>query len=306
MKLKDIVLVIKNYKGTVENYLTGIADYVKTIAEVCGGQADEMGCAVAALSQTREDSTKWQEMYSASNVSYYARFCGSEAQLRSFMLGMYNEKTEAGKVYSFDEKRCLPECLEVLKAYGIGTDGHNLFNSLHYKAIEHHFKRGEILHNLNGNDYYVLAVLSESNLLLMSQSDGQYIVANNTVMYERSPKEGHQSADSIIEGVEWGYGIYLGHDLMRIDLDGILQKYGRPRQINNIGDYHDETRWQFVKLKSMSQNTSLGQIVRWAAEKELTDTFGTVDREIFENNLKKGSYDNDFHQSGEERKEKSR
>ena len=140
----------------------------------------------------------------------------------------------------------------------------------------------------------------------MSQSDGQYIVANNTVMYERSPKEGHQSADSIIEGVEWGYGIYLGHDLMRIDLDGILQKYGRPRQINNIGDYHDETRWQFVKLKSMSQNTSLGQIVRWAAEKELTDTFGTVDREIFENNLKKGSYDNDFHQSGEERKEKSR
>jgi len=101
-------------------------------------------------------------------------------------------------------------------------------------------------------------------------------------------------------------GYISDYDLMRIDLDGILQKYGRPRQINNIGDYHDETRWQFVKLKRHVAKYKSWTDSPVGGGKELTDTFGTVDREIFENNLKKGSYDNDFHQSGEERKEKSR
>jgi hypothetical protein len=91
---------------------------------------------------------------------------------------------------------------------------------------------------------------------------------------------------------------------MKIDFDGIIREYGRG-QMNSIEDYRDEVRWQFVKLKSLSQNTKIGQTVRWAAEKEMSEIFGTMDRENFEKNLEKGNYDNGFHEQTIS-KEKSR
>lgn len=125
-------------------------------------------------------------------------------------------------------------------------------------------------------------------------------------MYERYPKEGNKTEDNTIKGVEWGHGIYLGHDLMKIDLDGIMQEYGSQKQISSIGDFRDETRWQFVKLKSLSKNKGFAQVVRWAAEKELLEAFGTTKRDIFEEKLDAGSYDETFYKLEENKKEKLR
>ncbi len=305
MKLENMILVTENCKGTETIFLLNLPDYMAMVLKACEDSAIDMADAISQLYSTKEGKNGCSELYFRANISSQARFCASEGQLRSFLMGIGSEEANEEKPV-FDDSRCSEECFEVLKAYGIGTDGHSLLNSLHYEAVAHDFRQGEILHNLNGRDYRVLAVLSEKNLLLMSQPDGQYIVAVNTLMYERSPKEGQVSEDNVIKGVEWGQGVYLGHNLTKIDLDGIIQEYGRPRKINSIGDYRNEERWKFVKLKSMSNNTNLGQTVRWAAEKELMDTFGTVDREIFEKNLDKGSYDNGFHQPGKEKKEKSR
>lgn len=302
MKLEDMILVTENCKGTETIFLLNLPDYMVMVRKACEDSAIGMADVIGQLYGTREGKDRCSELYFKGNISSQAKFCSSAGQLRGFLLGIGTEKEKP----VFDSSRCSQECFEVLKAYGIGTDGYSLFNSFHYTAVDHEFRQGEVLHNLNGSDYRVLAVLSEKNLLLMAESGGQYIVADNTVMYERFPKEGHQSEDSVIKGVEWGHGIYLGCDLMRIDLDGVIQEYGRPRQINSIEDYRNEMRWRFVKLKNLSQNTEIGQMVRWAAEKELTETFKTTDQDVFERNLDKGSYDNGFRALEKEKKEKSR
>lgn len=304
MKLEDVILVTENCKGTKAKFLLNISDYIEMVLQDCEYSAMEVSDVLEQLYGTKEGKGGCSELYYQGDLSRQTRFCSSQAQLQSFLLGMQEEENEKKPV--FDNSRCSQECLEVLKAYGIDTKGHSLFHTLHYEEKAYVFKRGEILHNLNGCDYRVLSVLSEKNLFLMSQSDGQYIVAIGASMYERSPKEGNKAKDSIIKGVEWGHGIYLGHDIMKIDLDSIIQEYGRPRQINSIEDYYDEIRQQFVKLKSLSQNTRLAQVVRWAAEKEMMETFETTDRDVFRKNLDKGGYDDGFHKLVEEKKEKMR
>lgn len=301
MKLEDMILVIENRKGTESIFLLNLSDYMEMVLKACENSAIHIADAIRQLYDTKKKNDGCSELYFRGNVSSQARFCSSDGQLRGFLLGIGAEVENMEKPI-FDESRCSKECFEVLKAYGIGTDGDSLFNSLHYEAKNYTFKQGEILHNLNGCNYRVLSVLSEKNLLLMSMGDGQYIVADNTVMYERYPKDGQPSGDSIIKGVEWGHGIYLGYDLMKIDFDGIVQKYGRPKQVHNTGDYRSELRWRFVRLKSLSQNTEIGQMVRWAAEKELLETYGTTEREKFEKNLEKGNYDKGFH--GQEKSNK--
>lgn len=303
MKLEDVILVVEERKGTKTRFLMNISDYMEMVLCDCERSAVEMADILEQLYGTKEGRGGCIELYYQGELSRYAKFCSSHAQLQNFLLGVQKEVLEDS---IFDRERCTEACFSVLRAYGISIDGQSLFHALHYEEKEYVFKRGEILHNLNGCDYRVLSVLSEKNLLLMAQADGQYIVAVGISMYERYPREGNKTEDNTIKGVEWGHGIYLGNDLMKIDLDGIMQEYGKPKQINSIGDYRDETRWQFIKLKSLSQNKGFAQIVRWAAEKELMEAFGTTDRDIFEEKLDKGSYDNAFNKLEKNKKEKLR
>lgn len=305
MKLEDMILVTENRKGTESIFLLNLPGYMEMVLNTCEDSAIDMADAVKQLYETKEGKGGCSELYFRANISSQAMFCMGEAHLRCFLLGLQDGAAKEVKPV-FDEARCTPECFGVLKSYGIGTDGHSLMHSLHYEPQEYDFCQGEILHNLNGSDYRVLSVLGENNLLLMSQSNGQYIVAVNTVMYERYPKEGHPAKDSVIRGIEWGHGVYLGTDIMKIDLDGILQEYGSLKPADTIMDYREEAVWQFRKLKSLSQNERLAPVVRWAAEENLGDTFGTTDRERFEHNLEKGDYDAGFQKTQKETIKKSR
>lgn len=305
MKLEDMILVTENRKGTETIFLLNFPDYLEMVLKACEGSVIDMADAICQLYGTREGEGGCSELYFRGNISSQAQFCCSNGQLRGFLLGIGEEEANVEKPV-FDSSRCSKECFEVLKAYGIGTDGHSLFNSLHYEAVEHVFRQGEILHNLNGSDYRVLAVLSEKNLLLMSQSDGQYIIADNTIMYERSPKEGTQSADSVLRGVEWGHGTYIGHNLMKINLQGIMQEYGTDYEIVTVDECRDEARRQFYLYQCLSKDERLTYAVQWGAEESLRDEFGTTDRMEFETWLQEGRYDFRIKTKEEKRQEEKK
>lgn len=302
MKLNEMILVTENQKGIETKYLSSFEDYFGLLTQILGKDLADLSDAVNRLYQTKEGMS-CLETYVTANRSFHAKFCSSEAELRGFLLGIHDE--EQDKVV-FSEDKCSKDCFEVLKTYGIKTNGHGSFNSLHYEAQEYRFKNGEVLHNLNGNDYLVLAVFSEKNLLLMSQRDGQYILADNTVMYERSPKEGSISEDSIIRGIEWGSGTYLGHDLTQIDLPGIIQEYGKAPEITTIEDFRREARRRFNVYQWLTKDEGIAFAVQWAAEESMRAEFGTTTLREFESNLQEGRYDLRMQAKQEERKEQSR
>lgn len=298
MRLEDVILVTENQKGTETNYLSTVKDYFKLLAEIYLDNVTDLSEAVDELYRTKQNKAL-SEVYAAPNRSYYAKFCSSEGELKCFVSGILEEE----KVV-FDKEKCSTECMEVLKAYGMGKSEGGFCTSLQYEAKEYSFKRGEILHNLNGCDYRVLSVLSERNLLLMAQADGQFLLAINTVMYERFPKGEPLSADNVIRGVEWGHGIYLGHNIMKLNLPEIMQDYGAVHEMATVDEYRDEARRQFHVYQWLSKDDRLAFAVQWAAEKSMLEAFGTKDYEEFERLLQKGHYDQRIGFSEEKRKEK--
>ena len=160
MKLEDMVMVVENQKGTETNFLMDLTDYMK---EIWSRFAEPVADAIGALYKTKEGGTDWSDLYFAANKSVHASFCTGEPQLRGFLAGKFNNGE-----WSFDEGRCSKECLDVLRIYNLKPDGQPLFPYLHYEPVEHTFHAGEVLHNMNGNDYRVLAALSLDDLLVMS------------------------------------------------------------------------------------------------------------------------------------------
>lgn len=79
-------------------------------------------------------------MYLSANKTIYAKFCTGESQLRSFLLGMFNEERAGKREFVFDEERCSPGCLEVLVTYGLETDGHSISGGLRYDTVKHTFQ----------------------------------------------------------------------------------------------------------------------------------------------------------------------
>ena len=175
MKLEDMILVVENRKGTETNYLLNLTDYMETVVKLWGENAEDMAGAIGTLYETKAGKREWSDLYYAANKSIHASFCTGETQLSVFLNGMLNDGE-----WSFDTERCSKDCLDVLRIYNLKPDGLRLFPSLHYERVEHTFHVGEMLHNMNGNDYRVLAVLSPKNLLLMSAVDGQIPFAGLT------------------------------------------------------------------------------------------------------------------------------
>ena len=203
--------------------------------------------------------------------------------------------------WSFDEGRCPENCLEVLRIYNMKTDGHSLFPSLHYERVEHTFHAGEVLHNMNGNDYRVLAVLSPKNLLLMSAVDGQIIVGRGVNLFERYPKGERPDNDSVVTGIEWDHGVYLGTDITRIDFDILKQEYGEPDRVENVSDLRDKIRRDFWMQKNVEQKEGLPERVRNAARDCLEHIFGTSEPDVFAKMLDKGMYDGMYHTKEEQK-----
>ena len=215
MKIQDMILVMENIKGRETNMLMTLQEYKEAYLFVSSLSREESAQllkelfdtklsgagtgwaenyitanksyyakdAIGQLYGTKENNREWSDLYFAGNKSIHAAFCTGEAQLRGFLMGNFNDGE-----WSFDEGKCPKSCLGVLRIYNMRTDGHSLFPSLHYERVEHTFHAGEVLHNMNGNDYRVLAVLSPKNLLLMSAVDGQIIVGRGVNLFERYPK----------------------------------------------------------------------------------------------------------------------
>lgn len=292
MKLEDMILVIENRKGTETMYLLGLPDYMEMVLRACEDSAIDMADAVKQLYDTREHGEGWSELYFAGNKSSQAKFCVSEAQLRGFLLGLKEDGTTEKP--SFEEERCTPDCLEVLRAYGMGTDGHSIFNSLHYEKVEHDFHAGETVRNMNGSDYRIMEVLSPQNLLLMSVKTGELLVGVNTQYYQRTPKEGYSSLDSVISGIEWGNGIYLGNKMTSIDFESIRNSYGIPKEAETLTQYRDRLKHEYRLYASLADNANVAHELREAAWKSREAVFETEDYDTFLAFLNKGFYDRNF------------
>lgn len=199
MKLKDVLLITNNNKGTEYKYLSSMEDYMAILLRTFEGSETELAHAVQELCRTKENS-QYAEVYLAANKNFHARFCSDEWELRNFLGG--NHKMTEGEV-SFDKDRCTKECLDVLTAYNMDHEGHPL----------------------NGSDYSVLMVLNQNDLFLMALKSGQFLIAEGTRAYARYPKAGIYLEDSIVRGIEWDRGIYLGNDLSEISIDSIQKEY---------------------------------------------------------------------------------
>ena len=176
MKLKDVLLITNNNKGTEYKYLSSMEDYMAILLRAFEGSETELAHAVQELCQTKENS-QYAEVYLAANKTFHARFCSDEWELKDFLGG--NHKMTEEEV-SFDKDRCTKECLDVLTAYNMDHEGHPLIGKLHYEKMEYDFRQGEVLHNLNGSDYSVLMVLNQNDLFLMALKSGQFLIAEGT------------------------------------------------------------------------------------------------------------------------------
>ena len=297
MKLEDMIMVVENRKGTEANFLTDLWGYMEMAVKACDDSAVDMADAIGQLYGTKESNREWSELYFAGNKSILAAFCTGEVQLRGFLMGNFNDGE-----WSFDEGRCPENCLEVLRIYNMKPDGHSLFPYLHYERVEHTFHAGEVLHNMNGNDYRVLAVLSQKNLLLMSELDGQLVVGNGVNLFERYPKGERPGDDSLVTGIEWDHGVYLGNDITRVDFDILKQEYGEPVRAENVSDLRDKIQRDFWMQKNVELKAGLPDRVRNAARDGLEDTFGTSEPDVFDKMLDNGVYDG-MYRAKEEKKQ---
>ncbi len=306
MKLKDMILIIENKGGKETNYLSSFEDYLESIEKAYSGSTSDRAFAVEKLLWTKQGKGEWSEVCITSNETCRARFCLRESDLRTFLMGLYNEERAGEKNYIFEKERCSKECMEVLKAYGIDARGRSVFNSFHYEALEYTFIRGEMIRNMNGDDYRVLSVLDHKNLLLLEESDGQILVGVNTTYYKRTPKEGYDSSDIEVYGVEWAYGVYLGFDITKVNIEKLKRDYGSRKEIENLSDYRENLSSTFNKYQNLCEDMDVSQEVKRAAAESIANLFGTDNRDIFLDFLFRGYYDGGFQEQIEAKKEKVR
>lgn len=297
MKLEDMIMVVENHKGTETNYLLNLTDYMETALKLWGEYAEDMAGVVSTLYETKTGKKDWSDLYFAANKSIHASFCTGEPQLRGFLAGNFNNGE-----WSFEEGRCSKECLNVLRIYNMKPNGQSLFPYLHYERVEHTFHAGEVLRNMNGNDYRVLAALSPDDLLVMSMADSQFIVGRGVKLYERYPKGERPDDDSVVTGIEWEHGVYLGNDITRIDFDILKQEYGEPDMAENVSDLRDMIYRDFWMQKNVEQKAGLPDRVRNAAKDCLENTFGTREADVFDKMLNKGMYDGMYHTREEQKR----
>lgn len=224
MKIQDMILVIKNIKGSEKNMLMTLEEYKEAYLFVSSLSREESAEALKDLFDTRQSKTGWAERYIAANISYQAKFCSSSDELQCFLAGTYNDDKE----FQFDGEESSRECLWALEEYNLDVNGGAKGNMFHYEQKAHDFKQGEVLHNFNGTDYKVMERYSDNNLLMMNMASGQFLVAVGVQYYFRYPNAGEYIKDNAEAGVEWGHGVYLSATPSEIDFVGLRAEYCEP------------------------------------------------------------------------------
>lgn len=207
MDLKDMILVMENYKGTERNMLMTLEDYKKFVAiDDMSELADQM----LLLGRTLAEG--FTEYYRAANVTVFAKFCRDDVELGRFLQGYYNDS----KKFYFDKATSSPECITKMDEIGMTDRGWIDDFILHYEKCDRTFERGQTFHNFNDHDYMVLEALSPRNLVVMDMKSGSLTIALGATEYKRYPKDEEPTKDNTTIGVSWEHGIYLGLSLIHI------------------------------------------------------------------------------------------
>ena len=225
MDLKDMILVMENYKGTERNMLMTLEDYKKFVAiDDMSELADQM----LLLGRTLAEG--FTEYYRAANVTVFAKFCRDDVELGRFLQGYYNDS----KKFYFDKATSSPECITKMDEIGMTDRGWIDDFILHYEKCDRTFERGQTFHNFNDHDYMVLEALSPRNLVVMDMKRGSIAIALGTTEYERCPKGEKPTKDNLKIGVLWEYGIYLDSMPSQINFKAYKAKYGIPERMENL------------------------------------------------------------------------
>lgn len=303
MKYTELVMVVENYKGAEHNYLLTEADArTKILRERMQGTdyADffmELGKTKAESPEPGEGA--WATAYFRPNYTVSMSYCHGQVELIGFLDGNFNDSP---KDWSFDREECSEACLKFLRANKITEKGKFLgYPDYSYRPVEHVFKQGEVLMNLNGCEYRILQCLSPRNLLLMDTKNGQFTVGVGTGMFERRLKEIPDDDPDL--GIEWEHGIYLGNMPSQIDFDLLRREYGESKTVNNIYEYRQEMKEKFLALWKITDHPLLPESLREAATNAMYECFMTGKRDTFMDNLENGKYDAGYHNTPEQRKE---
>ena len=304
MKLEDIILVKENMKGSVMNYLSTLDDFMlihtglKTDSIVMSSQI------ALDLAKTLTDEWKWSIVEFSEYKRIEARFCTSEAQLRGFLDGRFDNPEQKTV---FAEQLCNAYCLDKVARLGIRLDGSiNGKIQFTYKAVERKYVQGDILHNFNGSDYRVMEKFSARNLLLMDVNKGNMLVAIGTGTYTRYPKDEIPMEDNQTIAIEWDHGVYLGATPSGIDFGLLREKYGVVREVENLSDFRTQQSDIFLFYKKIVESPLLETSVKEAAMNVMYDIFMTGREEVFRENLDSGKYDQRFLGTEDLHKEKVR
>ena len=137
MDLKDMILVMENYKGTERNMLMTLEDYKKFVAiDDMSELADQM----LLLGRTLAEG--FTEYYRAANVTVFAKFCRDDVELGRFLQGYYNDS----KKFYFDKATSSPECITKMDEIGMTDRGWIDDFILHYEKCDRTFERGQPAH----------------------------------------------------------------------------------------------------------------------------------------------------------------
>ena len=217
MDLKDMILVMENYKGTERNMLMTLEDYKKFVAiDDMSELADQM----LLLGRTLAEG--FTEYYRAANVTVFAKFCRDDVELGRFLQGYYNDS----KKFYFDKATSSPECITKMDEIGMTDRGWIDDFILHYEKCDRTFERGQTFHNFNDHDYMVLEALSPRNLVVMDMKSGSLTIALGATEYKRYPKDEEPTKDNTTIGVSWEHGIYLGSTLSQTNFKAYKREYG--------------------------------------------------------------------------------
>lgn len=303
MKLDEMILVTENWKGLESNALMTLDDFIAYIGLEQFDTKMELAELMVKLGRTLGKEEEWAELYFAANKSVYARYCTDVKQLQSFLRGEFNS---TDLEWRFLEESCSAKCQDRLKALGMNTKGWLTGMGLHYEKEESDFRQGDIVHNFNGNDYRIMELLSEKNLLLMDVRNGTFTVGINTETFVRYPKGEEPTEDNCQVGIEWGHGVYFSSTPSAINFKRIREEYGTKKEIETIGEYRSSLAERFDLYHHLANTGDVSREVRNAATNAMYEEFGTGKVEVFNEQLEDGRYDGGFERNRETQRGRGR
>ena len=285
MDLKDMILVMENYKGTERNMLMTLEDYKKFVAiDDMSELADQM----LLLGRTLAEG--FTEYYRAANVTVFAKFCRDDVELGRFLQGYYNDS----KKFYFDKATSSPECITKMDEIGMTDRGWIDDFILHYEKCDRTFERGQTFHNFNDHDYMVLEALSPRNLVVMDMKSGSLTIALGATEYKRYPKDEEPTKDNTAIGVSWEHGIYLGSTLSQTNFKAYKREYGTPEKIKDVYDYRAKLKQKFYFYQDLSKDDDIPKNMQNDFLHQMYKEFGTIEEEYFYDRLEDGKYDEGF------------